>query len=703
MAYRNRSARLIRPALPIAAILLSAWTSAPASAQSPLPGTSTPPAPATQDKPAVTLDSLPPGLKLGARVNFVQRQTTVAPTLVLVADEASYLKALSGWSTSPAGALRYPILIDDGSWVSQQRIMRFVRAFGPKSVVRYAATGEDAKLDGDAMARASKVDHVVARAWGAVEPKELGAKWKEIGFEPPGAVIAWMEDPAWTAAAALAASRGQPILWIKCAPGEPSAQWNMADAENLNTEITRRLAASGHEFAKLGDSIDALTLCANVPVKVWLGEGDKRQYLALTDILGRDLSSAKRERWAWTGQIIGSSAEVAYSAMSALFLTPDTAWLFDGYESTQPWVLWDMTKSAEALKKIGMAVTVDDAVNGATLATWRTRVAGVRTGLTGLTDPKASDPGFGIDAGLIAVTTKGNPDFFDLAPPAPTTGKSIDVPILRRPAMLLFTHSWSLNQPTNRATIGAVWLERGVYAYFGSVHEPFLQSFLQTPAAMARIAAGFAFAPAMRAEEVPMWKLAVMGDPLITVGPSAKRLDGDMTLAGSADIGEGIGRLLKDKKYALAMRDLALVGRDRDAARLILALAKDDAPSLTSEVALIGLRSAFNLGDYPAFLAAARAALPALNDPARMKSENLYEVRDMVWHVLTPALDRASTQEADLLSACLRPENLVRDTAEAMRAARAHSGDAAARRILEKARLSVTDRKTSDELDKLAN
>lgn len=711
MTYRSRLGCQIR-AWAVAVVAGAAWAPGPAWAQAvgagrePAPQAAPAPAPGgaeqTPEDARLTLENLPPGLKLGARVNFVQRQMTVASTLVLVSDEASYLRAIGGWTTGPQGALRYPVLIDDGSWASQQRIMRFVRAFAPAMVVRWSATGADAKLDGEPMERAAAVDRVVARVWGAQDAKDLGAKWKEIGFDPPGVVVAWMEDPAWTAAAALAAGRGQVVQWVKPAPGEASGQWGMSDAENLNTEITRRLAASGREFAKIGDTIDAITLCVNAPAKVWLGESDKRQFLALTDVLGRDLSTPKRERWAWAGQIIGSSSEAAYAAMCALFLTPESAWLLDGYESTEPWVQWDMTRAAEQLKKINMKTTVDDATNGATLAELRRRAAGVRAGLTGLTDAKSGDPGFGVDAGLIAVNSKGNPDFWDLALPAPTTARSVDVPILRRPALVYFVHSWSANMPTNRATVGAVWLERGAYGYCGSVHEPFLQAFLPTPAAMARLGAGFAFASAVRAEEVPMWKVAVFGDPLMAIGPAPRRLERELTLGGGIDVGEGIGALLREKKFAEAMRDLALVGRDRDAARLIVALAKDDAKALTPEVALAGIRSAFNLGEYPAFFAAARAALPALGDAARVERERLWEVRDMVWHVLGTAIDRASAIEAELLAACLRPESLVRDTGEAMRAARASGSDAAARRVLERARLMVKDRPTADELERLA-
>src|SRR5262249_1871807 len=163
--------------------------------------------------------------------------------------------------------------------------------------------------------------------------------------------------------------------------------------------------------------------------------------------------------------------------------TPDSAWLFDGYDSSQPWILWDMTKAAGELDRIGIKSVLDDGPNGQGLSDLRVRAAGVRQGPT---SSLKGEPGMGIDAGLIAGNTSGKPEFVDLKP---GQGKPVDIPVLRRPAMVYFVHSFSAWSPTARSTIAGVWLERGAYAYLGSVDEPMLSGFLPTPLAMARLAA----------------------------------------------------------------------------------------------------------------------------------------------------------------------------------------------------------------------
>jgi len=41
-----------------------------------------------------------------------------------------------------------------------------------------------------------------------------------------------------------------------------------------------------------------------------------------------------------------------------------------------------------------------------------------------------------------------------------------------------FIHSWSAVTPDDRNTVGGRWLSNGVYAYVGSVDEPYVQAFV---------------------------------------------------------------------------------------------------------------------------------------------------------------------------------------------------------------------------------
>src|SRR5262249_32291714 len=152
---------------------------------------------------------------------------------------------------------------------------------------------------------------------------------------------------------------------------------------------------------------------------------------------------------AWCGQIFGNPEQSCYRAMCSLFLTSHKAWVFDGYGTGKPWSDYDGTAAGENLRKVGLTVEVlDTPRQGA--RDWRLRAARA------------------VDADLILINSSGNPDFFNLEPGQCKPG---DIPFLEIPAALHMVHSWSVEFPKNRDTVGGRWFERGVFAYAGSVHE----------------------------------------------------------------------------------------------------------------------------------------------------------------------------------------------------------------------------------------
>src|SRR5262249_2665902 len=157
--------------------------------------------------------------------------------------------------------------------------------------------------------------------------------------------------------------------------------------------------------------------------------------------------------WAWAGQVFGSPAGAAYMAMASMFQTSRTAWVFDGYPDTQPWNEFDATKAGDILRDAKFDVTVDD--NGKQGDRWwRSRTAD------------------GVDGGSTAVNSRGMADESNLEPGHMRPG---DVPFLNVPSMVYFVHSWSAAAPAERYTVGGGWIERGAYAYLGSVYEPYLK------------------------------------------------------------------------------------------------------------------------------------------------------------------------------------------------------------------------------------
>mgnify|MGYP005846417369 CR=1 FL=1 len=524
-----------------------------------------------QPEPVAIQPDLPPQVRLGRRAEQIRANAPVIPEVVIVPDGASYLAAVAAWK--PGG--RFPVLIDDGSWQAGEDIARFVRAFEPRRVVRWS--GGDRVGRGEA--RREAVERAVASAWGHEgDPASMLDFWREHNHVPPAIVVADGADPAWTAALALAAGRALPIAWVTLERRNVSGAMSRTDADALCAEIERACEATGLSWRALGDDLDAVALCLNVAAKI---ETSEREFVATTDRVGRPAMGASAgERWAWSSQVFGTEAEAAYRAMCALFLRPRSAWVFDSYPHEAPWSLYDGTEAAGVLREAGLRVTLDDAPRQG-LADWRARTLRA------------------VDAGVVLLNSKGNRDWFDLSPGRAQAG---DVPVLGVPAIVHMVHSWSANAPRNRATVGARWLERGAYAYCGSVQEPTLSAFVPTPTVARRLALGSAWAAAVRNDGAPLWRIAVVGDPLIALGPPARRTDDGAPLDGVEDLAETTRRAASETDYEALVRSLWLSGRDADAARLAAALLAEQRGAVTPGFARCALFSVFRAGADSVFL-----------------------------------------------------------------------------------------------------
>lgn len=608
------------------------------------------------------------GLAIGQRSEGVRQKLAVAPVVVVVRDAASYVEAISRWRLS----VRFPVLIDDGTPVAREHIARFVRGFGPERVVRWSAGGGAMK---DWVADRALIDRAIGRAW-TVDGKEpekgfdassIMAGWKAIDLTPPGVVVMSERDPAWTAGVALAAGRGQPILWIESSRRLDAAM-TPEQADALDLRIRDLCASLGLSCEKQGDAIEAVTICAAVEQTV---KGTSVGVVATTDRIGR-LTGGRADvaRWAWCGQIFGSASEAAYRAMCALFLPRgESAWVFDSYPGTGEWGKYDGTAAGAVLEKWGVRPTVFDGPRS-DLAAWRNAVESA------------------IGAGVVMVNTKGNKEFFELSS---GTGLLGDVPILSRPAAVHFIHSWSAQFVGTRNTLAGRWLDRGAYVYYGSVEEPTLTAFMPTPIVAARLASGMPFGAAVRYDASPAWKLTVIGDPLATFGARAPRAE-MVALEGAEDVGEAARAVVKEKP-AEAIALFVMVGRDADAARLGSALLSQ------KKLDEVGMLAA-----GPAMFRAGRSddVLGLLRDMPPAAADRLPELRDMMWLAawgrLGEMTDRVMLEN---LARHVRPEQLERDMGEVGEALRKVAGGAAATAALERARDEMTDPGRKSEADRI--
>jgi hypothetical protein len=645
-----------RKGIGLAALLLGALgILVPAHAQAPAT-----PEPTVRDATGhdVKVADLPAAVRLGVRAETVRRSWPTLPIVVLVPDGGSYLAALSAWRATT----RFPVLIDDGTLLAREDAARFIRAFKPEKVVRWTGS---VPLGPSREDKRGAIEHAIMESWGAMLPGERAAtpiatmgdaiaRWQKLGVVPPGVIVADPDDEAWPAAAALSIGRMEPIVWI-AGVRDLNGALDSSAFVSLEQQVRAGAAATGIPYEGVGAGIDAITLCTHTPARTNLGQ---ERIFATTDLLGRsspgDLPE-KGARWAWTGQICGNQTQSAYISMCSLFLGTSDAWLFDGYPNTKPWNEWDMTSAGAELRKAGLTRVIVEDTPRQSAHTWRLSTA------------------FGITAGFVGVTTKGMPEEFDLEPGQCRPG---DVPMLGVPAMVYFVHSFSAASPGARNTIAARWLERGAYAYLGSVQEPFLQAFPPTPKVADRLTATYPFAAAVRFDEGPAWRLATFGDPLTCLGPAARIApdtlrEKGVPLDGTRDVSEDLKSALAERDFERAIAALTLLGRDEDVGKLVGALLQDEKSSVAPGAACAAIPS-LQRSRRPHEIARLYATLPKdrASDPI---------LRDVLWQSQYPEVSEGSDATiVSVLAANLREDQPGQDAALlAPMMARAMGSDAA--------------------------
>jgi len=622
-------------------------------------------------------EALPPTVRMGIRAEQIRLRASVVPTVVLAPDEASYAQAVASWRYP----LLFPVLIDDGTPGARADIARFIRAFEPERVVRWELEPSPLPPNADELARA--IDRAVAGVWGQTgldaTPEGLLAFWRGLGHEPVGVVLANPEDPAWTAAIALAAGRAQPIVWHRMRR-DFGGTWNATPAWQTDDVLRKALDDRGLDWRGLGTGIDAVTICADAPVRVRLSDGS---HLAWTDLLGREppeghVFGAARDheavspRWAYVAQVPGSAAQAAYRAMCALFLTPTRAWVYDGYADEAPWNAFSGARAEEMLRGAGLEVVLD------------------RRPATGVNAWSARAGGDG--AGLILVNSHGMPEAFDLGP---GTARADDVPNLRVPAAVHFVHSWSLGRPGDRATIGRRWLDSGAFAYVGSVQEPYLSAFVPTPTLAARLGARVPWAAAVRIDQSPVWRVATIGDALWTVGPPMARADVRLELEGLRDLDEVLREALGARDLVGACDILAMLGREADVVRLYeRAIGQDEIPYDAAALAGVAFSSLARAGG-PRLVIHAFGALD--------EHERTPERIDALWAAAGSSLATADRATVTLLAAHVRNAHLLRDAQALAPALRRTTGAGASEAFLRSLIDRTRDARTRERLEAMAD
>lgn len=623
---------------------------------------------ATGEPQRQSFQDLAPQQRLGARVRAVERAVGVLPVVVVVGDEAAFVEAVARWTP----AVRYPVLLDDGTPEAREGIARFVRAFSPDRVVRWSGT---TSRGWSARERREAIEAAMLRSWGVVPQDDqlpmpaLIDRWRSLDAPPPGVVVAAEGDSTWPAALALATARMQPIVWLG-APGGINQTMADADADEFCRVLEAALDSLGVKWNTLGDEIDAVTLCMNAPARL---ESDQHGMVAFTARVGRTSSVARiAPRWAWAGHVFGSAPRSAAWAMASIFLDTSGAWLFDSYPSEAPWSNYALAPAADIYGQLGLDVLINtSARRGLDEFLLRAREA--------------------IDVGFVAMNTKGRMAEFHLSP-GRAAGR--DVPILARPTAAYVIHSFSAQRPGVDTSVAGAWLSRGAFAYMGSVAEPGLQSFVPQVTYAARLGSLFPFGAAGREDGLlENRKLAVIGDPLWMLDAQPRpRVAGLPPLEGHTDLVTEAQRAIEARELGVAAWNLRMAGQNEALVDLSLATLRDEPGKISDEMAEASLHALFEAGQRRG-VAAMFARLPA-------NRQSQTHIEDLAWHALRHLLidPEASATMARLLSPHVRPQKLVDDTRDLARALQVAGEVGEARSIV---RLSLGKARTDAERDAL--
>ena len=279
-------------------------------------------------------------IQTGLRAAIVRSKIPTVNRIVLVPDEATFLAAIQKWNLKG----NWPILIEDDKYTPT-----FLQRFQAEEVVRLPSIKQQ-------LPKGKKLQELMlnaaATAWNATDTQTLKAKWTELGWEPPGVVITSENDPARSAAVALAAAHGQPLVFLEGNFGKPNQNLNKTQWQTLQIAITKAVESTGFFYSQLADPIDTITIVRELAVK-YQSPQKKNEQLAVTDGLGRHING---ERWAAVGWIYGSEVRSIYQAMCSIFLDSQTAMLYDSYPKEGNWAKYEMEEAASGLKTIGLNV-----------------------------------------------------------------------------------------------------------------------------------------------------------------------------------------------------------------------------------------------------------------------------------------------------------------------------------------------------------
>lgn len=412
--------------------------------------------------------------QLAHKMITLRQEVATKKRVVLVPDEITFLTAIQQWNLQH----RYPILIEDDRYTPL-----FLNRFQPEEVIRLSSIEEIPSNRKETMRKS------VAAAWES-ETETLSQTWEKVGWKPPGVVITSVNDPASVAAVALAADRGQPLLFLEDYFGGVNQTLNPEKWQQLKQQVNKLVASTNYEYKALGDTIDTITLARTIPIKYESPEDGN--LLAVTDGLGRNENG---NRYAITGWIYGSPERAVYQAMSAIFLPTETALLYDSYPQTESWEAYHFQEILPILEKEGLDLKHIENTK-ASEETWQEII----------NEPWNYDLAF--------INSRGGKANFSVGKGSASVE---EIPELNVPTAMYMIHSFSATTPDDINTVAGRWLNNGVYAYVGAVDEPYVSGFVPPKYVISQLGLNVPFLVASRYTHASPWKVTTIGDPLMVI------------------------------------------------------------------------------------------------------------------------------------------------------------------------------------------
>jgi len=413
----------------------------------------------------------------------------------LVPDIKTYLYYISLWDDRKV----YPVLME-GSTLND----KFIEAFKPAEVKKVRSVVMGGNIDEATLYRALYTSWNSEDLLSEIKTDYTKDNIKDFfdsnGHIPLGVVLFDLNSGEMAGGLALASARLQAfelLPYIK----KNELVVNVIKMRDLKDKVDRAIMSWGYPYKGLLDGIDYITIAGEFPYAYDYKQTTSPGRYALDDALCRD---DQNKRNAYVGRLVGDFNESIYQAMCAIFLQPEDVLFFNAYDDKGTWLNY-RTDIPAGMLSAGFNVTNIDK-GEATLTRWQI-----------LNEAK------GNIYDLIFINSSGGPTEWNLAG---SKAKVEDIPNSVA-SIVLYTHSNSAADPYNPDTIAGRWLKNGAYIYFGSVSEPYVQSFNTPSEITADLLFGRPFSQSLRKAAGSWsspWKLMFIGDPMYGLSPKAPRI-----------------------------------------------------------------------------------------------------------------------------------------------------------------------------------